>query len=151
MASGRRSRSTTIITFPPVNAATGTAATITSRAINKPAARRFSTDDVKNPDRLVRMLNDMQEDVDQADAGVWSNPHAAPCILRGLTFKGNESKTLDHTLDRPYSGWWPVRQLTAVATLIEGTLPMGRTSDKAIVLTNTTNTTFTVDVAISGD
>jgi hypothetical protein len=151
MAGGRRNRTTTIILYPPTGSPASLGATITNRAINKPAARRFSTDDVKDPGRLVRMLNDMQEDIDQADAGIFSNPHNAPCILRGVAFSANQSKELPHTLDRPYTGWWIVRAQGAAPTLVEGSLPTGVTTDKAIQLTNTSGSSFTVDIAVTGD
>ncbi len=147
---GRRSRTTTIRTFP----STGTAAATTvNRGINKPPARRVTAQAVPGlPDQLLRILNEMQEDIDQALEGVFSNPHSTPSILRNITLTAGQSKTYFHDLARPYTGW-SVRRLYAGSqhTISEDSLPAGQTNDKAIQLKNVGPATVTFDVEVTGD
>lgn len=147
MPAGRRNRSTTIITFASANAP----GKILSRSITKPATRRVVQEDVLKPDRLSRMLNDMQEDIDEASEGIFSNPHAAPCILRGIVLQSGQSVTLYHTLGRPYTGFCSVRSQGSFAQLVEQALPAGLTADKAIQLQHTGLQQTTVDISITGD
>lgn len=145
-------RSTTIVDHSkPAGTAPVTKAASTSGRV------QITAEDVKDPERLVKVLSDIQQALDAQTHASRSNPFSSPFIARGLTFAPNETKVIPHTLGRPYTDWHVTRQvgLCASAFLTEVTLPSsaypGLTSDKYLVLQSSTASPFFCNVTIVGD
>lgn len=155
MIKSRGVRSSTVIETP--NTAVGVAnGSMTSKPILSTARNQITASDVQDPQRLVKVLNDIQAGQDAQTQATRSNPLSSPCIVRNLTWAASETKVVHHTLKRAYSEWHPSRQRGIPATLVEVELPSsdfpGVTADKAVVLRNTNGESgFTCNLVIAGD
>lgn len=146
-------RSTTIVTAN--NVATGQKGRILSAAMTSSATTRITPEDVQDPSRLTKALNDIQQAQDAQTQASRSNPHSSPYIARDLSWGIGETKVIPHTLSRPYVDWWATRPRVNHPQLTEVALPStsypGITPERAIVLTNVSGVTFTCNLTITGD
>lgn len=127
---------------------------LTSKALTTPSRRTLTSADVSNPTALARTLTEMQNSQDAATAAVRSNPHSAPCIVRGVVATTMVVLVIPHTLGRALTGWHIVRQQGAPwagheLMPTDSGYPVGTDLTKALVLMPLLSGTY--DVAITGD
>ena len=132
---------------------TGQKGRITSAQLQAAGGVRVTQEDVVDPARLVKLLNDMQDAQASGTQASRSNPFAAPCIVRNVKFSANQTRAVRHTLGRPYTDWHVARSRTNPPSLVEVELPdanhPGLTSDQYLVLTSSNAGTYTI--VIVGD
>lgn len=129
------------------------AGALSSRALSSAQRSRVRTADVTNPSTLARMLQDMQDASAQLAEGTRTNPHAAPCIVRGVQFTSGVPAMVRHRLGRAWTGWWICRYYPNGST--SATIPP-ETAYQAGLDARTTlpllpGFTGTVDLCITGD
>lgn len=127
---------------------------LTSKALTTPSRRTLTSADVSDPTALARTLTEMQNSLDASTAAVRSNPHSAPCIVRGVVASGMTVLVVPHTLGRALTGWQVVRATGnpwAGHELMptDSGYPVGTDLTKALVVVPLTSGTF--DFAITGD
>jgi hypothetical protein len=160
MVQQRGVRSSTIVeSATKQNAAGSERGSITSKSLASPSHTRITADEISDPDRLLKVLNDVQDSLASATQGPRSNPYSTPCIVRGLTFGPQQVVVVPHTLGRNYSDWHPTSFQGAAPSLL--VVPPGSTlyppqlsPAKVLVLVNgvtTAGATATCSVVIVGD
>lgn len=116
---------------------------ISKSAVAFPTAR-ISTADVKDPDRLAKLLVDLQEDVAQTVFQVGRCLFLSSSIFIGLQVTSGVQLLLRHQLGHSYTGYWVLRTYPGAAAPIalrDGALPQGFTvSQAAAVIPNGTGT-----------
>lgn len=127
---------------------------LTSKALTTPSRRTLTSADVKDPAALARTLTEMQNSLDASTAAVRSNPHSAPCIVRGVVAHASQLLVVQHTLGRALTGWHVVRAQGAQwsgweVMPTDAGYPVGTDLTKALVLLPLLNGTY--DFAITGD
>lgn len=148
-------RSTTVVGGNATNesGAIVTRGALTSKARTGAATSLINAEDTKDPARLVRILNQLQTDVDAAHKAISSNPMSTPCIQRGCSAKSGETVAVPHTLKRNYSDWHMSR-VTGGWTLVEvtdATLLAQYPTDQFLLLQNIGSAPVTFNVVIAGD
>lgn len=144
-------RSTTIV---DLGAPAGSSPTSKAQATS--ARVRVTAQDVRDPNRLVKVLTDLQDSQDAQTQATRSNPFSSPCLVRGVTFAPHETKVVAHTLNRPYTDWHPTRHRGTPAQLTEVELPAGGTlsgltADRFIVLKNGSTLGGVYNIQVIGD
>lgn len=131
-----------------------------SRPILKAGAVVLRGQDLKGMDPgtqslLTKVISDLQTSSNMATEAIRSNPHAAPCIVRGVVWLTTGQHIVAHTLGRAYTDWWCCRAYSGgpfSATEVlptDAAYPVGFTTDRVLVL-NTLNT-GSYNLCITGD
>ena len=156
MVRNRGVRSATVTTV--ANPTTGAPGSMTSSALQTSARSIATAKDVQDPERLVKVLNDLQAAVDAGTQATRSNPFSAPSVVRGVTFGPGQVVVVPHQPNRPFTDWHPARTQGAVPALLEvptgSTLyPPQLTASQAVVLQDTrgSGATATVTIVVVGD
>lgn len=139
------------------NAATGKQPPVLGQSapLLKAGGTFITADDVKDPKRLVKIIRDLQAQMERMTAGSRSNPHNAPCIVRGIVFPATSTTiVIPHTLRRAWTGIWCCNQapnaLPCSYFVVDPPVyPAGVTKDKAAVIVS--NSQGTYDFCITGD
>lgn len=155
MIRNRGVRSSTIIQPDKTNAAGHIVqhGAITSKARTTAAHTHVTAKDVTDPDRLVQVINRMQDDLAASTAAQRSNPFSTPCIQRGCSAQPGQTIAVPHTLKRPYSDWhlsnvkggWTLVKVDDPATLAK--YPV----NQFLVLKNTGSAAVTFNAIVVGD
>ena len=127
---------------------------LTSKANVAPVRRNISAESMNDPVYLSRTLSDMQSGLEAATDAMRSNPHIAPCIVRGVPASIGATVTVRHTLGRVLTGWICVRAVGGAAVFGEilpgnGSYPAGTDPTRSLVLISGCQGFY--DFAISGD
>ena len=152
MIKQRGVRSTTFVGANATNASNNIVNTgaITSKARNTAGLSRIQTEDVVNPTRLVKVLNDLQDSQNASTQATRSNPLSSPCIQRGCQAKSGETVAVPHTLKRPYTDWF-LSRVTGGWTLVELPENAQYPATQFLLLMNQGTATVTFNVTIVGD
>ncbi len=149
--------STILTTGRSPNAATGKQPPVLGQSapLLKAGGVFVTAEDVKDPARLVKIIRDMQAQNERMTAGSRSNPHNAPCIVRGIVFPASPTTiVIPHTLKRAWTGIWCCNQAPnadpcAYVVVDPPVYPAGVTKDKAACLISFSTGTY--DFCITGD
>ena len=155
MIRNRGVRSSTIIQPDRTNAAGQIVqhGAVTSKARTTAAHTHVTAKDATDPDRLVQVINRMQDDIAASTAAQRSNPFSTPCIQRGCTATVGQTVAIPHTLKRAYSDWHP-SNVTGGWTLVKVDDPATLAkypANQFLVLKNTGLQNVTFNVIIVGD
>lgn len=121
----------------------------TSKSVVAFPTARITTDDVKDPQRLAKLLVDLQEDVAQTVAQVGRCLFLSASIFIGLPAASGVQLLLRHQLGHAFTGYWVLRSYGGAAAPIalrDGTLPLGLTASQAAAVIP--NGTGTITVAV---
>jgi hypothetical protein len=108
--------------------------TRTTKALQQPGFVRVSEDDVDDPARLVRAINDLQKNQAASSLPSRTDPESEGVYFKNLKITSGISFTLPHGLGRPYVGFYCTRAYpgSGAPSFVEDNLPPGLTPDKAI-------------------
>ena len=104
---------------------------------------------------LTRVIAALQANINEATEPLRSNPHGAPCIVRGVVMGGTGQYIIHHSLGRAYTGWWCCRAYSGgpwsgnEVLPTDSAYPVGYATDRVLVLA--TLNTGTYDFCITGD
>lgn len=115
---------------------------------------RVTAEDLKDPQRLLKVINDLQAAIDQATAGARSNPLGTPCIVRGIATTNGTPVFIPHTLGRGWTGLWCINQSAGAPSFTWQNNPVAgypNGLDPTMGAYITPTVTGTYDLAITGD
>lgn len=116
--------------------------TISTRAALAIKPARFTSEDLKDPDRLHKVIYDQGQVAANAIHAISSNPLVFGNIIRGKVFTANQTLLIEHRLRRAYQGWLCVRAQGNPWSGVEAALPAAVTSDLAVSLTSVNPGTY---------
>lgn len=101
----------------------------------------FTSADLKDPDRLYRVLHVIQQNLSKALRVIALNASISGNRLTGVVFPAGQVQYIPHGLGRAYQGWYVVRAVGHASDLVETTLPAGTTSAQFLPLVSATGGT----------
>jgi hypothetical protein len=123
---------------------------MTSKARTGAATSIINAQDMQDPQRLLRIIVQLQGDADAAHRAISSNPTSTPCIRRGLTFAPGATVAIPHTLQRAYSEW-TLSRVKGGWSLVEVAPTPAHPATQFLLLQNAGAATVICNVHISGD
>jgi hypothetical protein len=135
----RNARSTSVVQV----AQAGVRAKTTSSPLQSAPSRVFTAADIATPEKLAKLLTDMQRDVTSVTRASRSNPMNGGIIFSNMQISTTPSNPtiVWHNMQRPYRGYLVVRcyQATASIVLFESPLPNGLPASVAVALAANSN------------
>jgi hypothetical protein len=125
-----------LVTYPPGYLTTGAKPIITQRPIASLRRAKFIAEDVSNPDRLIRVIDVLENNLEQFARVIAQNPTLGGNLHVGLVFTAGQTQNIAHLLGRAYAGWWIARAQTNTAAFVEAALPAGATAAQVLPVTS---------------
>jgi hypothetical protein len=121
---------------------TQTKPSILSRTAQGLRGVSFTSEDLKDPAKLYKVLYDITANARAAIHGLSQNPLLQGNAVTGITFTGGQTVVINHGLGRAYNGYHPINDNGNIWSGKIGALPSGVTSSQCIALTSTNAGTF---------
>jgi hypothetical protein len=134
-------RATTIVRVQPSGKATNVPVRTPTGSV-----RRITADDVRDPHRLARFVEDIQTSLSQQTAAARSDPFAGSVLFQNVPVTNGVTFVLRHNMGRAWRGYLVTRCYSAAVSLSDGTLGGGLTVQQAVALVPTA--TGTIDVMV---